>query len=103
MPPNDYICDVLMVRTLALSGNSLYLLDDPRTCGDIEDTHLFLFVCHQYTDLSRDLLNSLSDICQPNLNVLLCGHIKLTFSQNKQIFKAVQEFIIKSKRFEYTH
>ena len=27
MPPNDYICDVLMVRTLALLGNSLYLLD----------------------------------------------------------------------------
>ena len=73
------------------------------TCGDIEDTHHFLFVCHQFTDLRRDLLNSLSDICQPNPNVLLCGDISLTFVQNKQIFKAVQEFIIKSKRFEYTH
>ena len=29
MPPNDYICDVLMIRILALQGNSLYLLDDP--------------------------------------------------------------------------
>ena len=73
------------------------------TCGDIEDTHHFLFVCHQYTDLRRDLLNSVSDICQPNLNVLLCGDITLAFVQNKQIFKAVQEFIIKSKSFEYTH
>ena len=80
------------------------IVDNPYcTCGDIEDTHLFLFVCHQYTDLRRDLLNSVSDICQPNLNVLLCGDITLTFVQNKQIFKAVQEFIIKSKRFEYTN
>ena len=65
------------------------------TCGDIEDTHHFLFVCHQYTGLRRDLLNSVSDICQPNLNVLLCSDITLTFVQKKQIFKAVQESIIK--------
>ena len=84
--------------------HSKNIVDNPYcTCGDIEDTHHFLFVCHQYTDLRRDLLNSVSDICQPNLNVLLCGDITLTFVQNKQIFKAVQEFIIKSKRFEYTH
>ena len=61
-------------------------------CGDIEDTHHFLFVCHQFPDLRRDLINSVSDICQPNLNVLLCGDIPLNFDQNKQIFKAVQEF-----------
>ena len=73
------------------------------TCGDIEDTHHILFVCHQFTDLRRDLTNSVSDICQPNLNVLLCGDTSLTFDQNKQIFKAVQEFRIKSKRFEYAY
>ena len=84
--------------------HSKNIVDNPYcTCGDIEDTHHFLFVCQQYTDLRQDLLNSVSDICQPNLNVLLCGDITLTFVQNKQIFKAVQEFIIKSKRFEYTH
>ena len=83
---------------------SKYIVDSPYcTCGDIEDTHHFLFVCHQFTDLRRDLMNSVSDICQPNLNVLLCGDISLTFDQNKQIFEAVQEFIIKSKRFEYTY
>ena len=84
--------------------HSKNIVDNPYcTCGDIEDTHHFLFVYHQYTDLRRGLLNSVLDICQPNLNVLLCGDITLTFVQNKQIFKAVQEFIIKSKRFEYTH
>ena len=49
------------------------------------------------------LINSVSDIRQPNINVLLSGDISLTFDQNKQIFKAVQEFIINSKRFEYTY
>ena len=49
------------------------------------------------------LINSVSDIRQPNISVLLSGDISLTFDQNKQIFKAVQEFIINSKRFEYTY
>ena len=80
------------------------IVDSPYcTCGDIEDTHHFLFVCHQFTDLRRDLINPVSDFCQPSLNVLLCRDISLTFDQNKQIFEAVQEFIIKSKRFEYTY
>ena len=75
------------------------IVDSPYCiCGDIEDTHYFLFVCHQFTDLRPDLINSVSDICQPNLNALLCGDISLAFDQNKHIFKAVQDFIIKSKR-----
>ena len=84
--------------------HSKHIVDSPsRTCDDIEDNHYFSFVCHQFTDLKRDLVNSVSDICQPNLNVLLCGDMSLTFDPNKQIFKAVQEFIIKSKRFEYAY
>ena len=64
------------------------IVDNPYgICGDIEDTHHFLFVCHQYTDLRRDLLNSVSDICRPNLNVLLCGDITLTFVQISRYLK----------------
>ena len=62
------------------------------TCGDIEDTHHFLFACHQFTDLRRDLINSASDICLHNTNVLLCNDISFTFDQNKQIFEAVQKY-----------
>ena len=39
----------------------------------------------------NELLVHKQFICQLNLNVLLCGDISLTFDQNKQIFKAVQE------------
>ena len=67
------------------------IIDSPYcTCGDIEATQHFLFVCLQFTYLRRDLINSLSNICQHNLNVLLCGDISITFDKNKQIFKAVQ-------------
>ena len=48
--------------------HSKNIIDSPYcTCGDIEDTHYFLFICHQFTDLRRDLINSVSDICQPDL------------------------------------
>ena len=41
-----------------------------------------------------------SDICHPTLDVLLYGDPALTFEQNKKIILAVQEFILKTKRFE---
>ena len=50
-------------------------------------------MCHHFTDLSRDLINSMSDICRPYLNVLLCGDISLPFDQNKQIFEAVHSTV----------
>ena len=84
--------------------HSKNIVDSPYcTCGDIEDTHHFLLVCHQFTDLRQDLINSVSDIYLPNFNVVLCGDISLTFDQNQHISKAVQEFIIKSNRFEYKY
>ena len=69
-------------------------------CGSIEDTHHYLFVCQQFANLRRELLNSVSDICHPNLNVLLHGDPSLSFDKNKKIFQAVQDFIMKTKRFE---
>ena len=80
------------------------IVDSPYcSYGAKEDTHHFLYVCHQFTYLSHNLINSVSDIWQPNHNVLLRGDLSLTVVQNKQMFKAVQEIIIKSKRFEYTY
>ena len=77
------------------------IIDNPEcTCGLIEDTNHYLFVCHRFDDLRRELLNSISGICHPNLNVLLNGDPSLSFNQNKDIFLAVQDFIIKTKRFE---
>ena len=46
------------------------IIDSPEcTCGLIEDTSHYLFVCHRFADLRRELLNTISEICHPNLNV----------------------------------
>ena len=77
------------------------IIDCPQcVCGSIEDTHHYLFVCQQFANLRRELFNSVSDICHPNPNVLLHGAPALSFDKNKKIFQAVQDFIMKTKRFE---
>ena len=39
-------------------------------------------------------------ICQPTLNVLLFGNDELSMQQNINIFLAVQNFVLKTKRFQ---
>ena len=46
------------------------------------------------------MLRSVSRLCQPNLNTLLYGNDNLSVSDNKQIFIIVQDFIVKTKRFQ---
>ena len=62
-------------------------------------TH-FLFRCHRFNNLRQELFVTITSICQPASNILLYGAEYLTYTENKQIFLAVQEFLIKSKRFE---
>ena len=48
--------------------HSKNIVDSPYcTCGDIEDTHHFLFICHQFTDLRQDLITQ----CQISVNLIL--------------------------------
>ena len=77
---------------------SINIIECPRSiCGSVEDT---LLVCDQYTNIRRELLTTVSGICNPTLNVLLYGDPSLSLEQNKYIVKAVQDFILKSKRFQ---
>ena len=77
------------------------LIDSPRcACGSVEDNHHFLLVCDQYTDLRRELLTTVSEKCNPTLDVLLYGDLSLSLEENKAIFLAVHDFILKSKRFQ---
>ena len=69
-------------------------------CGSIEDTNHYLFNCVQYNDIRQQLINSISDFCDPTLNILLYGDRNLTYEQNKNIMISVQEFITKSGRFQ---
>ena len=97
------ICPTITLRT-SLRQHSYWtnIINSPQcVCDSIEDTHHYLFVYHKFANLSRELLNSVSDICHHNLNVLLNGDPSLSSDQNKKIFQAVQDFIMKTKRFEW--
>ena len=68
--------------------------------GAIEDTSHYLFVCTRYLDLRQDLINAVPAVCEPTLSVLLYGNTELSYEQNKEIFLSVQNYIVKSKRFQ---
>ena len=67
-------------------------------CGVVEDTDHYLFECERFNNLRQELFNSVSHICQPTIDVFLNDSHELTDQKNKQIFLAVQDFIVKSKR-----
>ena len=77
------------------------IVDSPLcTCGSVEDTHHFLFSCNRFTNLRVELFEKIVPICTPTLGVLLFGNCELSSEENKQIFLAVQAFLLKSKRFQ---
>ena len=77
------------------------ILDNPLcVCGAIEDTTHFLLKCNRFSNQRQEMLDTVTNIHTPTLNVLLYGSQELNEMQNQQIFTAVQNFILKSKRFE---
>ena len=69
-------------------------------CGSFEDAQHFLLSCTRYTILRQELVNKVSHVCQPPLNVHMFGSQELSNSADKQIVLAVQDFSVKSKCFE---
>ena len=75
------------------------IIDSPLCiCGAIEDTRHYLFVSTRYLDLRQELINAVSAMCEPTLNVLLYGNTEMSYEQNKEIFLSVQNYIVKAKR-----
>ena len=64
-----------------------------------EDTEHYILNCNLFQNLREELLNTVTTYCQPTLNVLMYGNAYLSKSENITIFSAVQEFILKTKRF----
>ena len=79
------------------------LIDNPLCiCGSVEDTYHYLLTCNRFSNLRQELFNKVSTICRPTLNVLLYGtcNDELSMEQNKNIFLAVQNYLLKTKRFQ---
>ena len=70
------------------------------TCGVTKDTNHFLLKCNRFSNQGQEMMDTVTHINIPTLNVLLYGSQELNELQNQQIFTAVQTFILKSKRFK---
>lgn len=86
----------LFKRNLVLSPNC--------ACGDVENNEHFLLVCPRYNVIRNDLLNTISNLITTAIqnistDLLLFGDRELSVQNNTRIFKAVQDYIKKSKRF----
>ena len=69
------------------------IIDSPLcACGAVENTTHFLLRCHRFNNLRQELFVTITSIFQPTSNILLYGAEYLTYTENKQIFLAVQEF-----------
>ena len=76
------------------------IIADPScACGSVESTKHFLLQCTQFNQARIEMLNTLSTVCIPSLNVLLYGDDNLDTHYNKLIFETVQKYISDSKRF----
>ena len=60
----------------------------------------FCFLEHVTQFYDKKLVNKVTPVFQPSLNVLLFGSQELSNSANKQICLAVQDYLVKYKSFE---
>ena len=68
-------------------------------CGSIGSAQHYFFHCSRYTDIRRNLINNLSQICTISVDPLMYGDNSLSLPSNNTIFRYVQAFIKDSKRF----
>ena len=69
------------------------------SCGSIEDSQHYFFHCSHYQTQRTALMNGISTIHTPTLNLLLYGNSNLSVDINKAIFDKVHKFILDTKRF----
>ena len=69
-------------------------------CGHPETTQHFLLQCQRYSDIRHELIDKVSPITCPTVDILLYGDNSKDLRSNSAIFEAVQKFINDSQRFE---
>ena len=69
-------------------------------CGRPETTKYYLFECNRFNNLRQEMMQSISQLCEPTLNALLYGVTDLTDETNRQLFIIIQEYILRTKRFQ---
>ena len=80
---------------------SKHIIDSPLCiCGRPETTKRYLFDCYRFNYLRQEMMQSISQLCEPNLNALLYGVTDLSDETNRQLSIIIQEYILRTKRFQ---
>jgi hypothetical protein len=86
--------------TLNLTLFQRNIIESPQCiCGDIESIYHYLIACPAYRQIRMQLFEVINPIRPPTVKLLLNGDPTLPDQANEIIFKAVQMFILQSKRF----
>ena len=78
------------------------IIEDPSClCGAFEDTSHYLLHCPLYTEHRNKMMKDISSLINVDLTVdlLIYGSSSETKNTNEEIFKIVQTYILKTKRF----
>ena len=77
------------------------IIDSPLCiCGRPETTKHYLLDCNRYNNLRQEMMQSISQLCEPTLNALLYGVTDLSDETNRQLFIIIQEYILRTKRYQ---
>ena len=78
------------------------IIEDPSClCGALEDTEHYLLHCTLYTEHRNKMIDDISNLIQDDItaDLLTYGSTSANNNTNSEIFKVVQSFILKTKRF----
>ena len=76
------------------------ILDSPNCiCGERETAHHFFFICDRFNQIRTQMIDQISTICTPTLDIMLFGNHNFNYNTNVSIFASVHRFIEQSKRF----
>ena len=66
----------------------------------LQNNKHFLLECPAFNDIRQDMLNEIISVTNPTDDILLFGNTALNDEANSFIFRSVQKFILRSKRFK---
>ena len=83
-------------------ANRLRVIDSAAcSCGHpTEDASHYFLTCNLFTEQRQVLFDSINNLCQPTLDILLYGDQSLPPARNNLIFEAVHVYLTSTERFE---
>ena len=88
------------LHSFLVKTNFLSCMRNFCSCGAVENNKHFLLECPAFNDIRQDMLNEIISVTNPTVDILLFGNTALNDEANSFIFRSVQKFILRSKRFK---